>query len=146
MVDQIQQTTPLNLPNPRTPLIRFQVSNGQEVLGYPTREFMALLRQLSVRVGGTGGDVDIITPDSDIMPSPDFEGAAQDGAMATEMVLLSIDQLQEMIAQAVAIEMEMARAPVGAPEPLFPDVPAGTEQTSSPLSMEMTMGQGFEPV
>ncbi|OAD17132.1 hypothetical protein [Achromobacter insolitus] len=140
MAEQIQQVTPINLPNPRTPLI--VVDNG---IGYPTREFMALLRQFTVRVGGTGGDVDIINPDADLLAPVAIE-APQDAAIATESLLLvSGSQLQEMVAAAVAAEMQMAIAQLTAPDPLFPEVLAPAKRPD-PLAIEMTMGQGFEPV
>jgi|GEM_PF-5735134 len=126
MADPIQQTTQINLPNPRTPLIVVK-----EGIGYPTREFMALLRQFSIRVGGTDGDVNIINPEADIFASFD-SGSPQDTALSMEpFLLVSPNQLQEMVAHAVAVEMSMARQQ--------------TEQANA-FAIEMTMGASFEPV
>ncbi|MCY1506691.1 hypothetical protein D9M68_409450 [compost metagenome] len=145
MATVIPQVTPINLPNPRTVLIRVPLQNGGEALGYPTREFMALLRQFSVRVGGTGGDVDIINPDPDIL-APLDPGAPEDAALAAEpVVMMGIAQLQDMIAQAVAVEVSIALGQRQAEAPAASDIQAAPEQ-SSPLALEMTMGEGFEPV
>lgn len=144
MATTIPQVTQINLPTPRTPLIRIQVAEGKEVWGYPTREFMALLRQFSVRVGGTGGDVDIINPDPDIL-APLDPGAPQDAALAAEpVVVVGIAQLQDMIAQAVAAEVSMALGQRQEDAKPAPDIQAAPDQ-SSPLALEMTMGEGFEP-
>lgn len=145
MATTIPQVTQINLPNPRTVLIRVPLQNGGEALGYPTREFMALLRQFSVRVGGTGGDVDIINPDPDIL-APLDSGDPQDAALAAEpVVMVGMDQLQEMIAQAVAAEVSMALGQRQEDDQAAPDIQAAPEQPS-PLALEMTMGEGFEPV
>lgn len=128
MADPVQLKTQINLPNPRTPLI--EVKDG---IGYPTREFMALLRQFTIRIGGTGGDVDIITPEGDIQAATDSEGS-QEAVFANEsMILVSQSQLQEMISEAVSIEVSMALS-------------QRDQASHSPLAMEMTMGEGFEPV
>lgn len=145
MATAIPQVTQINLPNPRTVLIRVPLQNGGEALGYPTREFMALLRQISVRVGGTGGDVDIINPDPDIL-APLDPGSPEGAALAAEpVVIVGMSQLQEMIAQAVAVEVSMALGQRQGEAPAAPDIQAATNQTS-PLALETTMGQGFEPV
>ncbi|SEK00031.1 hypothetical protein [Achromobacter sp. NFACC18-2] len=141
MAGPIQQTTQINLPNPRTPLIRFQLPNGPEVFGYPTREFMALLRQLTVRVGGTGGDVDIITPDSDILP-PLGADAGGDAALGVEpLMLVSGAQLQEMVSHAVAVEVQMALASMQASDQVSDQITKAPRVQDSPLASEMTMGR-----
>lgn len=128
MADPIQQTTQINLPNPRTPLI--VVKDG---IGYPTREFMAMLRQFSVRVGGTSPGVDIISPDVDIVPPLNTE-APQDVAFALEpLIPLGLPALQDLASEIAALEASVARAG------FQPD-------QSSPLAFEMTLGVGFEPV
>lgn len=140
MADPIQQTTQINLPNPRTPLIRFQLPNGPEVFGYPTREFMALLRQFSVRVGGTGGDVDIITPDSDVLP-PLGADSGGDAALGVEpLMLVSGSQLQEIVSQAVAVEVQMAIGSIQAPAQVADQITLAPRMQDSPLASEMTMG------
>lgn len=145
MADPIQQVTQINLPNPRTALIRVPLQNGGEAIGYPTREFMALLRQFSVRVGGTGGDVDIINPEPEIL-APIASEAPQDAALAAEpVVVVGMAQLQDMIAQAVAAEVSMALGQRQEDAKPAPDIQAAPDQ-SSPLALEMTMGEGFEPV
>lgn len=145
MATTIPQVTQINLPNPRTVLIRVPLQGGGEALGYPTREFMALLRQFSVRVGGTGGDVDIINPEPEIL-APLTNSAPEDAALAAEpVVVVGMAQLQDMIAQAVAMEVSMALGQRQEDVQPAPDIQAAPDQ-SSPLAFEMTMGEGFEPV
>lgn len=140
MVDPIQQTTQINLPNPRTPLIRFQLSNSAEVLGYPTREFMALLRQLSIRVGGTGGDVDIITPDNDILPPLGADAGASAALGNEQVMLVSGADLQAIVAAVVAQEVQMAMAQVQQSTPSDQFIGAQPQQDGA-LATEMTMGR-----
>ncbi len=140
MATTIPQVTQINLPNPRTPLIVVK-----EGIGYPTREFMALLRQISVRVGGTGGDVDIISPEADILAPVNVDGL-QDVALAAEpVVVVGMSQLQDMIAHAVAVEVMMANGQRQADMPAEQEPHAAPDQPS-PLALEVTIGEGFEPV
>ncbi|EJO31261.1 hypothetical protein [Achromobacter marplatensis] len=140
MVDPIQQTAQINLPNPRTPLIRFQLPNGAEVLGYPTREFMALLRQFSIRVGGTGSDVDIITPDSDILAPLGVDAGVSGFLGAEQLMLISGVDLQAIVAAAVAQEVQMAVAQLGVSPGISDQSIEPREAAASPLANEMTMG------
>ncbi|CAB3713163.1 hypothetical protein CEY09_30495 [Achromobacter marplatensis] len=146
MADPIQQVTQINLPNPRTVLIRVPLPNGGEALGYPTREFMALLRQFTIRVGGTGGDVDIITPDSDIMPPLGGPLAAQDAALSVESLsMLGASGLQDLVAQAVSVEMQCMP---GRTEPARPDLGemvAGRSNLDSPFATETIFAAGYVP-
>lgn len=145
MATTAPQVTQINLPNPRTVLIRVPLQNGGEALGYPTREFMALLRQFSVRVGGTGGDVDIINPEPETLAPLNAEPSEDAAIGAEQFMLVSTAQLQDMIAQAVAAEVSMALGQRQEDVQTAPDIQATPDQ-SSPLALEMTMGEGFEPV
>lgn len=145
MVEPIQQVTQINLPNPRTVLIRVPLQNGGEALGYPTREFMALLRQFSVRVGGTGGDVDIINPDPDIL-APLDSGAPQDAALSVEpVVVVGMAQLQDMLAQALAAEMQMVFPQAESGVAFGGEMTFASAAADSPMSTEMTLAAGYLP-
>ncbi|MDH2052537.1 hypothetical protein [Achromobacter marplatensis] len=140
MADPIPQTTQINLPNPRTPLIRFQIPNGAEVLGYPTREFLALLRQFTIRVGGTGGDVDIITPDNDILPPIGVDAGANAVFGNEQLMVVSASELQAIVATAVAQEVQMAMAQLQ-PSEQSDQFIGSRPQVDASFASEMTMGR-----
>lgn len=138
MAGMIAQRTQINLPTPRTPLITIPTPNGAQLLGYPTREFLALLRQFLIRVGGPSSDTDLQTPEADIS-SPAISASGQDGALAVEpLMLVSLPDLQALVAQMVAQELSLQSA-IQAPMAELANVD-GRPSQDSPLASEMTMG------
>lgn len=108
--------------------------NGVRIKVYGTQEFLRLIEQFLIRVGGPSSDVDLFAVaqdmisadagsaperlDSEIIATP----LSQDGA-ASDWMIVSRSELQSMVQQIMAAEM--TRAPLPATDPLSYEITMG---------------------
>lgn len=131
-------TTGLTVLGPRIPIGSVRIGN-QNLYVLPTRELLSFFTQLQTRTGGDGEDVDLIVPPPEIFVTPTGAGGDFASADASEqLMIVSTVQLQDLIREAVALEMTAFAAVPDSPTSLetTPAVPAAVD----PMAYETTMG------